>query len=98
LTYIVFSNEKYNINNINLENLKQCNVIKNYSKDKSNAISLKSLDLELIFKLPTNKNLIIPFFNIDNDLIEDFEIQRIEKWHKLILNAMPLQTSIKIAS
>ena len=51
-----------------------------------------------IFKLPTNKNMSIPFFNIDDDLIEDFEIQRIEKWHKLISDAIIKSPSIKLAS
>ena len=86
------------IQNINLEDLKHCNIIKHYNKDKDGIVRLKSLNLELIFKLPTNKNMSIPFFNIDDDLIEDFEIQRIEKWHKLISDAIIKSPSIKLAS
>jgi hypothetical protein len=98
LTYISSISEQASINNINIEDLKQCNIIKQYKKDKDNVVRLKSLDLELIYKLPVSKNLTIPFFNIDDDLIEDFEIQRIEKWHNLILKAIPLQAMAKIAS
>jgi hypothetical protein len=96
LTYINLNEEKPSINNINLEDLKQCNIIKNYSRD--NVLILNSLALEFIYKSSTNKNLTIPFFNIDEDLSEDFEIQRIEKWHKLILNAIPKQSITKLAS
>jgi hypothetical protein len=96
LTYINLNEEKPSINNINLEDLKQCNIIKNYSRD--HVLILNSLALEFIYKSSTNKNLTIPFFNIDEDLSEDFEIQRIEKWHKLILNAIPKQLITKLAS
>ena len=98
LTYINSNGEQASINTINIEDLKQCNIIKQHKKDKDNVVRLKSLELELIYKLPISKNLTIPFFNIDEDLIEDFEIQRIEKWHNLILKAIPLQAAVKLAS
>lgn len=98
LTYINSNGEQASINTINIEDLKQCNIIKQHKKDKDNVVRLKSLELELIYKLPISKNLTIPFFNIDEDLIEDFEIQRIEKWHNLILKAIPLQATVKLAS
>ena len=98
LTYINSNGEQALISNINLEDLKQCNIIKHYYNDKSKVVLLQSLELELIYKSPVNKNLTIPFFNIDDDLIEDFELQRIEKWHNLILKAIPLQSVLKLAS
>ena len=98
LTYINMNGEQASISNINLEDLKQCNIIKHYYNDKSKVVLLQSLELELIYKSPVNKNLTIPFFNIDDDLIEDFELQRIEKWHNLILKAIPSQAVLKIAS
>ncbi|SFZ89912.1 hypothetical protein SAMN05428642_101634 [Flaviramulus basaltis] len=98
LTYINSNAEKSTINNINIHDLKQCNVIKNYTKEKDKVIRLQSLELELIYKSSGNKNLRIPFFNIDEDLSEDYEIQRIEKWHKLILNAIHVESLEKIAS
>ncbi|MFD0834613.1 hypothetical protein ACFQ0I_02465 [Mariniflexile aquimaris] len=98
LTIATVKDSEVTFNNINLEELKICNVIKNYNKDKDGIVRLKSLGLELIFKFPSNKNLMIPFFNIDDDLIEDFEIQRIEKWHKLITDAIVKSPSVKLAS
>ena len=98
LTFVSTITSEPNIQNINLEELKHCNIIKHYNNDKDGIVRLKSLNLELIFKLPTNKNMSIPFFNIDDDLIEDFEIQRIEKWHKLISDAIIKSPSIKLAS
>lgn len=96
LTYMNLQDKNPNISHINLEDLKNCNVIKNYSKD--HVLTLKSLALELVYKSSISKNLTISFFNIDEDLSEDFEIQRIEKWHKLILNAISKQSVTKLAS
>ena len=98
LTYINLNKEKTVINNINLHDLKQCNIIKNYNKDKDQVVRLKNLGLELVYNSPINKNLTIPFFYIDDDLSEDFEMQRIEKWNSLILNAIKSQSVSKIAS
>ena len=61
LTYINSNGEQASINTINIEDLKQCNIIKQHKKDKDNVVRLKSLELELIYKLPISKNLTIPF-------------------------------------
>lgn len=98
LTIATVKDSEVTFNNINIEELKQSNVIKNYNKDKDGVVRLKSLGLELIYKFPGNKNLMIPFFNIDDDLIEDFEIQRIEKWHKLLTDAIIKSPPVKLAS
>lgn len=98
LSYINTSSEQPVVYNIKLEDLKQCNIVRDYNKDKNGVLNLKSIDLEITFRTSANKNMILPFFNIDEDLIEDFENQRIEKWHALILKAIPTQKVIKLAS
>lgn len=99
LTYINFKQDKPFVNNISLIDVKQCHIIKNYNSNSTNKVtSLKSLDLEFIYKSSSKPNVIINFFNIDNDLSEDFELQRIEKWHALIKNAISEPQQVKIAS
>lgn len=98
LSFINTSGEQPVVFNIKLEDLKQCAIVRDYNKDKNGVLNLKSIDLEITFRTSANKNMTIPFFNIDEDLIEDFENQRIEKWHALILKAIPTQKAIKLAS
>jgi uncharacterized membrane protein len=98
LTYVYFELGKPTVININLAEIKQCHVIKNYNYDKKKIASLKSLCLELSYKSSSKLNTSINFYNVDDDLSEDLEIQRIEKWHKVILNTIPFQNIIKIAS
>lgn len=65
-----------------LSDVKSCNIIKTLKKDKNKIMRLESLSLE--FKFDKQENLLIGFFNSDEDLIEDYELDRIEKWHKII--------------
>lgn len=95
LTHISFKDGKPLINNISLSDIKQCNIIKNYNNN-TNAV-LKNLDLELVSK-SAKSNIIINFFNLDEDLIQDFELQRIEKWQQLIKSSLTDQATNKIAS
>ncbi|OYX28237.1 MAG: hypothetical protein B7Z06_02185 [Flavobacteriales bacterium 32-35-8] len=99
LTYINFKQDNPFISNISLTDVKQCHIIKNYnSNDANKATSLKNLDLEFVHKSPSKPNVIINFFNIDDDLSEDFELQRIEKWQALIKNAIVEPQQVKVAS
>jgi hypothetical protein len=98
LSYIHFEKDKPFVNNINLSDIKQCQIIKNIDGGKGKPTNLKSLDLGLTYKLPKKPNVIIKFFNIDDDLSEELELQRIEKWCTLIKNAIPEQPMVKIAS
>lgn len=98
LTYIHFKLGKPFVGNINLSDIKQCQIIKNIDGGRGKPTNLKSLDLELTYKLPKNPNVIINFFNIDDDLTEDLELQRIEKWYTLIQNAIQEQQMVKMAS
>ncbi|MCF7559696.1 hypothetical protein L3X39_03530 [Sabulilitoribacter multivorans] len=98
LTYLNSNQTKSIIKNINLEDIKQCNILKSYHKDRDKIVRLKSSSLELVFKSSAKQNITIPFFNIDDDLSEDYEIERIEKWHKLIFDIITKQSNIKLAS
>lgn len=99
LSYISFNTiTPYVIQNINLKDVKQCAIIKHYNNGGNNAVSLKSLALEFVYKSSSKPNTIINFFNIDDDLSEDFELQRIEKWHELIKNAISEPEMVKMAS
>jgi len=98
LTYIHFKQDIPFIANISLIEVKQCHVVGNYKNSGNKAISIKNLDLELVFKSPGKPNFIIPFFNIDDDLSEDFELQRIENWQALIKKAIVEPQIVKMAS
>lgn len=99
VTSIKFSAKTLGIvSDINLNEVKQCNIIKNYDNGANKSMSLKSLSLELVYKSSSKPNIVINFFNIDDDLSEDFEMQRIEKWHGLIKNAISEPLVAKMAS
>lgn len=83
---------------INLNDVKACNIIKNYSQGTNKSPSLHNLGLEFIYKASGKPHTPIPFFDIDEDLTEDFELQRIEKWHELIKNALNNTNTMKMAS
>lgn len=99
LTSIKFNTKNPSIvSDINLNEVKQCNIIKNYNNGANKSLSLKSLGLELVYKSSAKPNVIINFFEIDEDLNEDFELQRIEKWHELIKNTISSPQIVKMAS
>lgn len=98
LTYIHFKQNVPFVTNISLIELKECHIVGNYKNGANKAISIKNLDLELVFKSAGKPNLIIHFFNIDDDLSEDFELQRIENWQALIKNAIVVPQQVKMAS
>lgn len=98
LTYINFKKDIPHLNNMSLSDIKQCNIIKNYNNSTSTTPTLKNLDLELVNKSASKPHVIIAFFNLDEDLIQDFELQRIEKWQQLIKNAIVEPQQVKIAS
>lgn len=98
ITYIHFKENNPFITNIALADVKQCLIIKNATKSDNKVSGLKNLDLEFSFKSSSKPNIYLNFFNVDNDLTEDFEMQRIEKWHTLILDAHPHVQIAKMAS
>ncbi|MDO7172293.1 hypothetical protein [Mariniflexile sp. AS56] len=99
LTYVKFNLEAPAVvSDIDLKAIKQCHIIKNEQKGSGKSLLLKALSLELVYKTAGTPNLIINFFNLDDDLTEDFELQRIEKWHTLITNAIVQPQAVRMAS
>ncbi|MFV0565707.1 MAG: hypothetical protein ACK5NB_07730 [Flavobacteriaceae bacterium] len=87
--------------NINLKDVSACNIVKNYNNFKNakgQNLALKSLALEFVYKLPTMPNTLVTFFDVDEDINEDFELQRIEKWHALIKEAVLEHRIVRMAS
>ncbi|NJX14147.1 hypothetical protein [Tamlana crocina] len=82
----------------NLNEIASCKVIKEYAASKDHKSHLKSLGLELKYKQASLQPLFIQFFDVDLDVTEDFEMQRIEKWHELINQAVAKRELIKKAS
>lgn len=98
LTYINFSKDIPALINISLEDIKQCNIVRGFNTGSNNSQSLKNLELEFVSKSGTKSNTSINFFNIDEDLREDFEMPRIEKWQQLVKSALTEQSVNKMAS
>lgn len=98
ITYVHFNADQPKISTIDLTEIKECHILKSQFKERDKIIRLQNLDLEFIYKTSNKPQEIINFFNLDEDLSEDYELQRIEKWHKLIFNAIPKQRLIKEAS
>ena len=98
LTYVHFNTDEPKISTIDLTEIKECHILKSQVKEKEKIVKLKSLDLEFIYKASNKPNVIINFFNLDEDLGEDYELQRAEKWQRIIKTALPEQVIIKKAS
>lgn len=98
ISYIHFKNEKPFVYNISLTDLKQCHIVKTHQNNSNKTVALKTLALEFIYKTSAQPNTNVLFFDIDEDLSEDFELQRIEKWHALITKAINESQVLKMAS
>jgi hypothetical protein len=98
LTYVHFNTDEPKISTIDLTEIKECHILKSQVKEKEKVIRLKNLDLEFIYKASNKPNEIVNFFNLDEDLSEDYELQRIEKWQQIIKTSLPEQVIIKKAS
>ena len=98
LTYVHFNTDEPKISTIDLTEIKECHILKSQVKEKEKIIRLKNLDLEFIYKASNKPNVIINFFNLDDDLSEDYELKRVEKWQQIIKTSLPEQVMIKKAS
>ena len=98
LTYVHFNTDEPKISTIDLTEIKECHILKSQVKEKEKIIRLKNLDLEFIYKASNKPNVIINFFNLDEDLSEDYELKRVEKWQQIIKTSLPEQVIIKKAS
>ncbi len=74
------------VTKIDLSHVKACHIDKvtrEYKREKKIEFELQTLNLEFIF---TSKepNVIINFYDINDNLSEDLEMKRAEKWHALV--------------
>lgn len=71
---------------ISLNDVKSCQINKvkrDFKKDKKMEFELQKLDLELSF-ISKTPNVLLNFYDINDSLSQDFEMQRAEKWETLI--------------
>ncbi|HEY5686686.1 MAG TPA: hypothetical protein VIS27_00090 [Yeosuana sp.] len=98
ITYVHFKTDQPTISTIDLTEIKECHILKSQFKERDKIIRLQNLDLEFIYKTSNKPHEIINFFNLDEDLSEDYELQRIEKWRQIIKTSITEQVIIKKAS
>lgn len=84
LTYIQFNKEDDKIFNINLSKVKSCELISDYKKGKDKVTRLQYLGLRITFLSMQDEDKVLSFFNNQEAFMENYELQRIKKWHKLI--------------
>lgn len=86
LLFLIANSLKAPLLKINLQDVKSCQIIKksrNYKKDKKTETELQSLDLEISF-YTEKEPLMLNFYDMNYEFVENFEMKRIEKWHSLI--------------
>ncbi len=99
VTYANFKNSTPILVQANFIDIESCNIIKEYAAGKNKKNHLKRLGLELVYKQQTKPHAFFEFFDVDEDVTEDFEMQRIEKWQTLIKQHIATaHNSIKKAS
>lgn len=74
---------------MDLNDVKSCQILKDtkeHKRDKKMESELQTLNLELLFD-SKKPNIILSFYDIADNLSEDFEMKRAEKWKALIQQA-----------
>lgn len=74
---------------VDLNTLKECQIMEKRKavKNKKSQL-LEKLDLEVLLK--NRESIILNFYDIDQMLQEDFELQRIQKWKAILNSAISL--------
>ncbi len=86
LTFITLNSLQTNILNIDLKDVKSCQINKvtrDFKRDKKVESELQTLHLELTYNSSKPKE-VLTLYNIEDQLSEDFEIKRAEKWQQII--------------
>lgn len=100
LLFIKLSSGENQIERINLNEVKSCQIsktTKDYKREKKMETELQTLNLELTFTSVKPK-LILNFYDIDEKLSEDLELKRAEKWQQLILQNVTKSSNQIIAA
>ena len=84
--------------NLELSEIKSCEVISDYKKDIDKVTPLKYLGLKIWFYTPNKEAVVINFFDTDEAFTEDYEARRIENWKDIIDNNLKVTVKAKMAS
>lgn len=90
LLFIKVKSTGNEIVNIDLNSVKSCQVDKHtrdYKREKKMETELQILNLELMFH-SKEPNVILNFYDINDNLSEDLEMKRAEKWQALVTQAV----------
>ncbi|MGJ8591265.1 MAG: hypothetical protein ACSHXF_01880 [Aquaticitalea sp.] len=88
LVFIKLSASGNQVEKIDLHDVKTCHIdkiTKDYKRDKKIEQELQTLNLELTF-VSNREKAIFNFYDINEQLSEEFEMKRAEKWQHLILS------------
>lgn len=86
LVFVTLKNEGSLIININLNDVKSCQINKisnDIKRDNKMESELQKMTLEVTF-ISKKPNESLVFYDLDDNLSEDFEMRRAEKWQQLI--------------
>ena len=98
LTYISIKDQNPINIDILLDELLHCDILNIQVKGRNKTMYLDRLDLKFLFKSSEKPSIILNFYNSNDDLVEDYELKRIEKWHQIINASLTEKIITKIAS
>lgn len=98
VTYISFKEEAPLLINFNRSEIIACELIADYKTDRDKVTRLKHLDLLVRFNEANKEAVTIKFYDSDEGFIEDYELQRIEKWQAIIESLITKGAALKRAS
>lgn len=98
LSYIHFKDESETHLDINMDQIKHCEIVSDYRTDRDKVTRLKHLDLKITFNTSKKEAVLLSFFDTDEGFTEDYESRRIEKWHAIITSNLKHKIETKLAS
>jgi len=84
---------------LDLDTIKSCHIAelrKPIKIGERKEVVLEKLELEILLKNGTN--LILPFYHMDDEQMEDWELQRIEKWKAVLMEQSSKTVDLKKAA
>ncbi len=100
LAFIKLNALQNHISKIDLKDLKSCQINKvtrDFKRDKKVESELQTIQLELTFNTSKPKEF-FDFYDIQEQLSEDFELKRAEKWEHIINQNIPKSKTNSLAA
>jgi len=100
MLFIKLKNAQKDFFSINLNDVKSCQINKvtrDFKKDKNMVFELQTLDLQLRF-ISKKPDLILNMYDINENISQDLEMKRAEKWVTLIQQNIHKQVVRKTAA